>query len=96
MKNLTTETKAIYLIIIFLLIAGIASAQNAPTYRIEGDSIVKIETAAKAKAAPEVTQYTHTIKGIKYKVYRGSKGGIFIYRTSKKSGKEYKQYLKIK
>ena len=34
----------------------------------------------------------HTYKG--YPVYQGSKGGHYIIRTSKKTGNEYKQYIK--
>lgn len=34
----------------------------------------------------------HTYKG--YPVYQGSKGGYYVIRTSKKSGNEYKQYIK--
>ena len=30
-----------------------------------------------------------------YPIYKGAKGGTFIIRVSKKSGKEYKQYLKL-
>lgn len=34
----------------------------------------------------------HTYKG--YPVYQGSKGGYYVIRTSKKTGNEYKQYVK--
>ena len=32
-------------------------------------------------------------KGIRYPIYISSKGKCFIYRTSSKSGKQYKMYL---
>ena len=34
----------------------------------------------------------HTYKG--YPVYQGAKGGYYVIRTSKKTGNEYKQYVK--
>lgn len=34
----------------------------------------------------------HTYKG--YPVYQGSKGGYYVIRVSKKTGNEYKQYIK--
>ena len=34
------------------------------------------------------------IRGVKYPIYVGSKGGRYIIRTSKTTNKEYKQYLK--
>jgi len=52
-------------------------------------------TSVKTKAPDKKTGKTLTIKGVKYPVYEGSKGGLYIIRTSKKSGKEYKQYLKV-
>ena len=91
----TTKTNLILLVIALILLSiGHATAQE-PTYRIEGSEIVKIETAKKAKSQPVKTELTYTIKGIVYPVYKGSKGGYYIIRTSKKSGKEYKQYLKV-
>lgn len=32
-------------------------------------------------------------KGVKYPIYMSSKGKCFIFRTSAKTGKQYKQYL---
>ena len=34
----------------------------------------------------------HTYKG--FPVYQGAKGGYYVIRTSKKTGNEYKQYVK--
>lgn len=65
------------------------------SYRIEGNKIVKVKKASKQKQKPTETKYTFTIKGKEFRVYKGSKGGLFVYRTSKKTGKRYKQYLKL-
>lgn len=63
-------------------------------YKVDGDKLVKIENTEKNKE-PVKTKYTLEIKGKVYPVYQGSKGGYFILRTSAKTGKQYKQYIKI-
>lgn len=35
-----------------------------------------------------------TIKSVKYPLYVGSRGGKYILRVSKVTGKQYKQYIK--
>ena len=79
------------LAISFISLAGMA---QEPTYKIVGNEIVKTETA-KVNTEPKKTGLTHTIKGIKYPVYQSPRGAYYIVRVSKKTGKEYKQYLKI-
>lgn len=37
--------------------------------------------------------YTATLKGVVYPVYLSAKGKMFIFMTSKKSGKQYRKYL---
>lgn len=75
-----------------LLVGMTASAQT--TYRQEGNKLVKIEQEKTTKQ-PEKTGVTVEIKGETFDVYKGSKGGFFVIRKSKKTGKEYRQYLKI-
>ena len=97
--NLTTgQVRRLVITAIVLLFCAIASVsgQDKAEYRIEGDSIVKINSKSNTKKSPEVTGLTHTIKGVKYPVYKGARGGYFIIRKSKKTGKEYRQYLKVK
>ena len=66
------------------------NAQDKPKYKVVGNKIVKVE---QAKAQPKKTDLTYKIKDEVYPVYQTSKGGYFIIRTSKKSGKEYRMYL---
>lgn len=41
-----------------------------------------------------VTNYKYKdSKGVEYAVHKGSRGGYYIIRTSKNTGKQYKQYL---
>lgn len=75
--------------LLFLFTMGM-TAQT--TYRIEGNTLV---SNAEAKIAPQMTQYTLTIDNTVYRVYLTSKGRYFINKVSKKTGKTYKQYLKV-
>lgn len=68
--------------------------QAQTTYKIQGNEIVSIKKET-VKAEPVKTNLTHTIKGVKYPVYQTANGKYFILRTSKKTNKEYKQYLKV-
>jgi hypothetical protein len=78
------------LITIALLMAITANAQEKPTYKVVGNKIVKVE---QPKAQATKTDLTYTIKDSTYQVYQTAKGGYYIIRISKKSGKQYKQYL---
>lgn len=72
--------------IVFLLMA----AATLFTTNVVAQSVATQETKQEAV----VTNYTYKdSKGIVYKVHRGAKGGYYIIRTSKNTGKEYKQYL---
>lgn len=83
-----------FIIILLLLIGGIsAQAQTTFTKDVNGNLVPKTEV--KAKEPAKDTGMKVTIKEIEYPVYQGSKGGYYILRISKKSGKEYKSYIKI-
>jgi hypothetical protein len=87
MKNIITFA------IILLSLAGYA--QEDKGYRIEGNKVVKVGGTKAAKAEPIATGLVYTSRGIDYPVMQSSRGSYFVVRVSKKSGKEYKQYLKI-
>ena len=78
--------------IIALLIAlSISVASYADVVR-DGDTF-KVEKTASVNQDTQ-TKYTWEDKeGNKYPIYITKKGACYIIRTSKKTGKEYKQYL---
>lgn len=87
--------KKIVILLMLVLIGFYAGARTE--HKIVGNKIVAVEvkadTSAKAATATK-TQYTYVDKdGKTYPVYRGAKGGLYILRVSKKTGKEYKYYL---
>lgn len=92
--NFTNKLRVLFTTIILIGLTYSATAQSKAQYKIQGNEIVKVSNA-KTKKEPVKTNLTHTIKGKTYPVYKGAKGGYFIIRESKKTGKKYKQYLKI-
>lgn len=95
MKTLNRlRRSAITLLILLFCYAAGAQETTAPEYKIQGNEIVKT-TSAKTKAQPVKTGLTHTIKKVVYPVYKSNRGKYFIIRTSKNTGNEYKQYLKL-
>jgi len=85
--------------ILIILLVGFTTAANAQT-KVKTDAqgnYVTVKKERKERAATPATPTGKTFtdaKGKVYPVYQSEKGNLFITRTSK-SGKEYKQYLKV-
>lgn len=76
--------------ILCLILAFISITTNAEIKR-EGNTF-KVEQTV--KESDTVTKYTWIDKdGNIYPIFITNKGACYIFRTSKKTGKEYKQYL---
>lgn len=70
-----------------------ASAQTTTTtQKADKAKTEKVNTQGKKAVKNNGTLTKHTYKG--YPVYQGAKGGYYVIRTSKKTGNEYKQYVK--
>lgn len=82
---------------LFILIAAMTIAL-APMSAAVNNNQVKIEQTTKQANAVkpgEPTNLVYTTKdGKTLPVYRGAKGGLFVIRTSAKTGNQYKQYVK--
>lgn len=89
--NFTNKLRVLFTIIILTGMSFAACGQTV--YEIEGDKLVKVITK---KAKPIKTSIVYKTKDTVYPVYKSSRGAYFINRKSKRSGKIYKQYLKIK
>ena len=78
-----------------MTIACVSFAQKPVTKKanIKSEGKNFVESTSKKSSEPVSTGYTITIKGVEYPIYKGSKGSLYIIRTSKKTGKEYKSYL---
>lgn len=78
-------------LILCILLALFCITANAEVKR-EGDTF-KVEQSSRTSQG-EKTKYTWEDKyGNKYPIYITKRGACYVLRTSKKTGKEYKQYL---
>ena len=93
-KNPTCgEWLALLLLILLFFVATFAFGQSQ-SYERKGNNfyLVKKERA-ESKATETVYTFTDS-KGNVYPIYKTEKGKYFIWKTSQKTGKRYKYYLK--
>ena len=78
-------------IMLFSLNMGI----QAQSVQKQGNNFTQVSNKGGKSGGKETkTQYTYTdSKGVVYPVWLSSTGKAFIKRVSKKTGKEYKQYV---
>ena len=86
------------LVIIGAMIAAMfATTQaqdNKKTFTVEGKTYKSTKVAAShGRQDTTVTAYTYEVKGTEYPIVLSKNGSAFIGRTSKKTGKYYRQYL---
>ena len=83
--------KKLIICISMMLAFGLVS--NAQSVTKQGNNFTQVSN--KKSAGKETkTQYTYTdSKGVVYPVWLSSTGKAFIKKVSKKTGKEYKQYV---
>ena len=85
---------------IFLTLVAAMTIALAPASlgaQTDNETQVKTEqtTTAKTVKPGEPTNLIYRTKdGKTLPVYRGKKGGLFVIRTSQKTGNEYRQYVK--
>lgn len=82
----------------FLALVALAFMVGAPIFaqdvKREGNTFVQVQSDKVSLKSDTKTQYTYKSKdGKEYPIYLSRNGKAFIVRVSKKSGKEYKQYL---
>jgi hypothetical protein len=77
-----------------LLLSGMAYGQNVTKDAAGNFHAIKTEARVQDPGKPMGKTYTDS-KGKKYPVYVSKTGKMFVLRTSAKSGKEYRQYLKL-
>ena len=81
------------IILSILMMLSLTLAANAQTVTRQGNTFTQV-TNSKSSGKETKTSYTYEdSKGNKHSVYLSSTGKAFIKKISKKTGKEYKQYL---
>jgi hypothetical protein len=81
-----------FILVLALLLSAVS--MNSQTYKIVGDSLVQVEKQT-VKTKDVKTTLTVVKSKVTYPVWKSVRGKYYIIRTSKNTGKEYKQYLKL-
>ena len=82
--------KKLFLIVCLALLGSVVYAQEV----VRNGNTFTQTSKKKAKEAFMTTPYTYVAAdGTKYPIYISGQGRYFIIRKSKKTGKEYRQYL---
>lgn len=84
--------KHTFKILLVALIAGLFCAYSTQAQNVVRKGATFEQISNKNEATK--TQYTYKDRnGVSYPIYISSKGKCFIIKKSKKSGKQYRQYL---
>lgn len=82
------------LISVLVALSMLSASAQQPSYNREGNNFTAVSTTTNGRASADIkTPYTWEIKGVKYPIYLTKRNKCYIKRVSKKTGKEYKQYL---
>lgn len=81
--------------VLFMTLLYLVQPANAQSVTRKGNMFVQVPSKSPIKKdTAAITGYFYIdAKGVKYPIYMSSKGKCFIWRTSSKSGKQYRQYL---
>ena len=84
--------KRIIIIAAVLLLAGAKVSSSYAQVTRQGNTFVQV--SSRKASEPVKTKFSwKDSKGNEYPVYVGKTGSCYVVRVSKKTGKEYKQYL---
>jgi hypothetical protein len=77
-----------------ILLFAIIFAHHCQAQTIVKDANGNYQQVQKAKEEPTKTGNFYTdSKGIKYPIYKSARGKLFVLKTSKNTGNQYKMYL---
>lgn len=85
--------KKFFIAAVMLLALGVNNSSiYAQSVVKEGKTFTVVSSSNKSD--PTKTEYTwKDSKGVEYPIYIGKSGACFVIKVSKKTGKEYRQYL---
>lgn len=85
--------KKFFIAAVMLLALGVNNSSiYAQSVERSGKTFTQVTTSKKSE--PTKTEYTwKDSKGIEYPIYISKSGACFVIKVSKKTGKEYRQYL---
>lgn len=86
----------IVMLVVFILGSQKVHGQEVKTFKVENNTYSSTGgVKSHSKAEPIVTNCTWVdSKGVSYPIFMSQTGSCYIIKTSAKTGKEYKSYLK--
>ena len=85
--------KKFFIAVVMLLALGVNNSSIYAQDVVKEGKTFSVVTSSK-KSEPIKTEYTwKDSKGVEYPIYISKSGACFVLRISKKTGKEYRQYL---
>lgn len=71
------------------------SVNNSIIYaqNIKKEGTTFVVSSSRKSAEPTKTKFTWKVGDVEYPIYISTSGSCYVIKTSKKTGKEYKQYL---
>lgn len=88
------QSKVLMVLVVMLLSFGTAFSQNVKVDSKGNYVATHVQHVKDTVLVSTGKTYTDT-KGVVYPVYTTKNNKVFIMRTSKNTGKQYKQYLKV-
>ena len=87
--------RLLVLLLIIISCSMIANADDNKSYKCEGNTYISSTGRVKANTELISTGFNWTdSKGVSYPIYISNSGSCFIIKTSAKTNKEYRCYLK--
>ena len=87
--------RLLVLLLIVISCSMIANADDNKSYKCEGNTYISSTGRVKASTELVPTGFNWTdSKGVNYPIYISNSGSCFIIKTSAKTNKEYRCYLK--
>ena len=87
--------RLLVLLLITICCGMVANADGDKSFKCENNTYSSTGRVTTNSSAPIPTGFEWTdSKGNKYPIYISASGSCYVFKTSSKTGKEYKQYLK--
>lgn len=87
--------KAFFFLCLFIMGCVIAANSQKVKQTADGNYIAVKDTATRKTEAAATGKFYTNAKGERLPVYVSKNGKLFVIRTSKKTGNQYNQYLKL-
>lgn len=83
------------IIVLGLFLASSVAFSQAKVTKDANGNFVTLKSPKKESTDKKTGQTFTNAKGETFDVWESERGKLYVIRTSKESGKEYKQYLKV-